>query len=210
MPAKGEKMDGRKRDGFKADFELYVISDSVPVLKKAVADGAGIVQLRDKSNDLNSILEKSKEIVLHKKRKSFIFILNDYPELAAGVGADGVHIGQDMSYAETRKIVGPDLIIGRSTHCLEQGRRAEAEGADYISVGPVFKTPTKPGRKAVGLEYVREAAAKIKIPRVAIGGIDLSNLDSVMKAGAKTIGVVRAAGDAAELLKKIGSNKLCA
>lgn len=123
--------------------------------------------------------------------------------MAINAGADGVHIGQDTPTIETRKIVGPNLIIGKTTHSLDQGLEARLEGADYFSVGPVYETPTKPGRKAVGLEYVRLAAENIDLPFVAIGGLDLKNIEEVLNAGAKTIGIVRAAADAKELLKKI-------
>jgi thiamine-phosphate pyrophosphorylase len=185
---------------------IYVISDDIPVLKKAVADGAAIVQLRDKSGAADVTAKKAQELVAYKASNDFLFILNDSPELAVKVGADGVHIGQDFSTAEARKIVGPNLLLGKSTHSLEQGQRAQAEGADYLSVGPVFATPTKPGRPAVGLAAVREAAAGITIPFVAIGGIDVDNAGAVLAAGARTLGVVRAAPRAAVLLKMIKDN----
>lgn len=188
---------------------MYVISDSVAVLGKAVDDGAAVIQLRDKSGDLELIRAKAQEIIQYKRFRNFLFILNDYPELAVEIQADGVHIGQDFSSLKARSIVGSDFIIGKSTHSLEQGLRAQKEGVNYISVGPVFQTPTKPGRVAVGLEYVREAAQKIGIPFVAIGGIDLNNIDSVLSAGAKIIGVVRAAKDAAQLLEKIRRKSPC-
>lgn len=183
--------------------DLYVISASVADLKQAVNDGAAIVQLRDKTGDEKTVLEKARELAEYKKVKDFVLIMNDDPHLAVKAGADGVHIGQDMSTVEARAIVGDGLIVGKTTHNLEQGRQAIAEGADYISTGPVYPTPTKPGRPAVGLEYVREAAQNLGIPAVAIGGIDLTNIDDVLKAGAKTIGVVRACTDAPELLKRI-------
>ncbi len=183
--------------------DLYVVSASVTDLKKAVDDGAAIIQLRDKEGDEETVLKKARELVEYKKVKDFIFILNDDPQLAVKAGADGVHIGQDMSTVEARALVGNDLIIGKTTHNLEQGRQAIEDGADYISTGPVYPTPTKPGRPAVGLEYVREAARNLNIPAVAIGGIDLTNIDDVIGAGAKTIGVVRACTDAPELLKRI-------
>ncbi len=183
--------------------DLYVISASVDDLKQAVDDGAAIVQLRDKTGDESAVLEKAREIVEYKKVRDFIFILNDDARLAVKAGADGVHIGQDMSTKDARAIVGSDMIIGKTTHNLEQGRQAIADGADYISTGPVYPTPTKPGRPAVGLAYVREAAQNLDIPAVAIGGIDLTNIDDVLEAGAKTIGVVRACTDAPALLKRI-------
>ncbi len=183
--------------------DLYVISDSVDVLKKAVEDGAGIVQLRDKSGDRKTILEKARQMVAFRQDRTFVFILNDDPELALEAGADGVHVGQDLSTIDARKKVGDGMILGKTTHNLEQARQAIEDGADYVSVGPVYATPTKPGRPAVGLGYVREAASKVNIPFVAIGGIDLSNIDDVLAAGARTVGVVRACTDARALLSKI-------
>lgn len=187
--------------------DLYVISDSVAPLKEAIDGGAAIVQLRDKLSGEEIILKKAEEIVAYKKVKAFIFILNDDPALAVRVGADGVHVGQDMSTEETRRIVGKGMIIGKTTHNMEQGRQAILDGADYISVGPVYATPTKPGRPAVGLDYVRAAAEGLAIPFVAIGGIDLSNIDGVLAAGARTIGVVRAYTDTRALIEKIRTYK---
>ncbi len=184
--------------------DVYVVSDSVAVLRKAVEDGASIVQLRDKSEDRQAIVRKAREILGFKKERSFLFILNDNAELAVEVGADGVHVGQDTPTGETRSIISQGLILGKTTHNLEQARQAVADGADYISVGPVWATPTKPGRKPVGLDYVREAAgASLGIPFVAIGGIDLGNIDEVLAAGARTIAVVRSYGQTADLLKKV-------
>ena len=184
--------------------DVYVVSDSVEVLKKAVQDGAAIVQLRDKNSDLQTISNKALELMKYKQEQDFIFILNDDPVLAKKVGADGVHIGQDISELKIlRQQVGPDFIIGRTTHNLEQGLQAEKDGVNYISVGPVYATPTKPGRPPVGLTYVQEASQYISIPFVAIGGIDLSNLDLVLAAGARTIGIVRAAAQTTEVLTRI-------
>jgi len=183
--------------------DLYVVSSSVAELKQAVDDGTVIVQLRDKTSDERTILEKARELVSYRQVKPFVFILNDDPSLAVKAGADGVHVGQDMSTRQARAIVGEEMIVGKTTHNLEQGRQAIEDGADYISTGPVYATPTKPGRQPVGLAYVREAAGHLDIPAVAIGGIDLSNIDDVLAAGAKTIGVVRACSDAVELLKRI-------
>ncbi|OPY72338.1 MAG: Thiamine-phosphate synthase [Syntrophorhabdus sp. PtaU1.Bin050] len=193
----------------KAPFinELYVISDSVDALKQAIDDGAAIVQLRDKSGEESIIREKARKILAYKQIRPFVFILNDNPGLAAAVGADGVHVGQDTSTLEARKIIGEEMILGKTTHSLEQATKAIKEGADYISVGPVYATPTKPGRPAVGLAYVREAATHLEIPFVAIGGIDLSNVDDVLAAGAKTIAVVRAYAEAVQLLERISEKR---
>ncbi|HEX2967164.1 MAG TPA: thiamine phosphate synthase [Syntrophorhabdaceae bacterium] len=187
--------------------DLYVVSDSVEQLKKAVDDGATIVQLRDKSSTSTTIVEKSRQILDYRKIRAFKFILNDDPDLAIELRVDGIHVGQDTDTRRTRERIGPHMILGKTTHSLQQAILAAEEGADYVSVGPVYATPTKPGRPAVGLAYVREAALGCKLPFVAIGGIDLTNIDDVLDAGARTVAVVRAWADAAELLQRIRARK---
>lgn len=183
--------------------DLYIVSASVDVLKKAVDQGAAIVQLRDKSEDRALILKNAHEMVAYRTGRDFLFILNDDPELAREVGADGVHVGQDTPTADVRRVIGEGMVLGKTTHSVEQGKQAIADGVDYISVGPVYATPTKPGRPAVGLDYVKQASEQLAIPFVAIGGIDLTNIDAVLDAGARTVAVVRAYADAPELLKRI-------
>lgn len=178
--------------------DVYVISDNVETLKQAVQDGAAIVQLRDKQSPREAIKKKCLEIKSFQKDHDFIFILNDDLELAQEIDADGVHLGQDTPTPKDT-----NLIIGKTTHNIEQAKQAVADGANYISAGPVYPTPTKPGRPAVGLEYVSEVAANIAIPFVAIGGIDLNNLEVVLKAGAHTIGIVRQAPQTPEFLRRI-------
>ncbi len=187
--------------------DLYVVSDSVEQLKRAVDDGSAIVQLRDKSSSRSAIIEKSRQMLDYRRTKPFTFILNDDPDLAVELCVDGIHIGQDTDTRHTRERIGQDMILGKTTHALQQAITAAEEGADYVSVGPVYATPTKPGRPAVGLAYVREAATGCKLPFVAIGGIDLTNIDDVLDAGARTVAVVRAWADSAELLKRIRSRK---
>ncbi|MFN7342467.1 MAG: thiamine phosphate synthase, partial [bacterium] len=115
--------------------------------------GADIIQLRAKDAEMNQIIEAAKQILPLCKSAGIPFILNDFPELAVELGADGVHIGQDDgSIYEVRSSIGEDMLIGRSTHSLEQARQAMADGADYIGFGPLFPTPTKAGRPAIGLE----------------------------------------------------------
>jgi len=179
---------------------VYVISDDPARLLRAVDDGATIVQLRDKTADAETIRAKAERIAAHPKRAGFLFFLNDDAALAMEVGADGVHIGQDTDTVQTRRIIGHAL-LGKTTHSLEQAQQAAQDGADYISAGPVYPTPTKPGRPAVGLEYVRAVVEWGQLPFVAIGGIDATNIDDVLAAGARVIGIVRA--DAQTILRKI-------
>jgi len=186
---------------------LYVISDDPDVLTRALEDGVTIIQLRDKKGSADEIRSKAAQIQAHPRRGSALFLLDDYAELAREIGADGVHIGQDTDTVETRKTLGEHLVLGKTTHNLTQARQALSEGADYISAGPVYPTPTKPGRPAVGLEYVREVAENIPLPFVAIGGIDETNIDGVIQSGARTVGIVRAAKLAPLFLQKVSRHE---
>ena len=129
-----------------------------------------------------------------------LFVLNDRPDLVDACGADGVHVGQDdRTVAAARAAVGPDRIVGRSTHAPEQGAAADADpDVDYLAVGPVHATPTKPGRPAAGTAYVAWAAANLTTPWFAIGGLDAGNVGDVARHGARRIVVVRAISDAAD------------
>ena len=125
------------------------------------------------------------------------FIVNDDPDLARELRADGVHVGQDdMAPTEVRKRLGPDVIVGLSTHSREQIEAAHSEPVDYISVGPIWETPTKEGRPATGLDLIREAAETATLPWFAIGGVDPDNVGEVAAAGARRVCVVRAIRDA--------------
>ena len=191
-----------KEEAFQ-NFKLYAVTDfseeSPEILTKAEAayrGGVDILQLRSKSLSDQALYRLGKQIRLIADRYQKLFFVNDRPDLALAVDADGVHLGQeDLPVAWVRQLfssVGKKLWIGKSTHSLEQGRRATEEKPDYIGVGPVFKTPTKPGYQPAGLEYVRQAAKEFTIPFVAIGGIDLKNVREVLAAGATRIAVVRA------------------
>ncbi|GLV48323.1 thiamine-phosphate synthase [Thermus sp. LT1-2-5] len=164
--------------------------------ERALGGGVEVLQLRAKDWEARPILELGERMLALARRYGVPFFLNDRPDLAALLGADGVHLGQgDLTPMEARRFF--QGFIGRSTHAPEQALRALEEGADYLSVGPVWETPTKPGRKAAGLGYVRWAAENLgERPWFAIGGIDLTNLDRVLEAGARRIVVVRAILDA--------------
>ena len=185
------------------DARLYAITDlsseDPAVFKKiesAYAGGVDIVQLRCKNLDDVALLQLARQIRAIADREEKIFMMNDRPDLAIACGADGVHLGQgDLSLAAARELArksGRHLWVGKSTHSLDQALQAVDEGADYIGVGPIYKTPTKPDYQAVGLELIREVKNKVKIPFFAIGGINTSNLTSVLDAGARRIAVVRA------------------
>ncbi len=168
-------------------------TDFLNAVASALKGGVDILQLREKNMNANKIIELGKKIKLLCAEYNTTFIVNDRVDIAYILEADGVHLGQDdMDVASARKILGNNAIIGVSTHAPEQAKKAAADGADYIGVGPVFTTPTKPTTKSVGLEYVNWVSKNIDIPYFAIGGINLENVDEVVKNGAKRVAVVRA------------------
>lgn len=172
---------------------LYLVCDERPdaFLHAALRGGVDIVQLRIKHGDDERIVAASRRYAAACAAHGALLILNDRPDLVAAGGADGVHVGQDdADVADARAEIGPEHIVGLSTHSPAQVD--DAAGVDYIGVGPVHATPTKPGRPAVGLELVRYAAGHATVPFFAIGGIDVGNAATVHRAGAWRIAVVRA------------------
>ena len=183
------------------DFKLYVIIDRKSsggrdlayLAQEAIEGGADMIQLRDKDSSASEILKVGRAIRDLTRKKKIPFIINDRVDIAVAVGADGVHLGQDdLPIEAARSMMGSGKLIGLSTHSLPQALEAEKKGADYIGVGPIFSTPTKPDYRAVGIDLIREVRDKIKIPFVVIGGIDESNIDEVIAAGARRVAVVRA------------------
>jgi thiamine-phosphate pyrophosphorylase len=176
---------------------LYLVTGARPdlarLLEAAVRGGVDIVQVREKEladGELLTVLEEARDVT---GRLGVPLVVNDRPDLALLVGADLVHVGQeDLPVAAARRL---GLAVGQSTHAPAEIDEATA---DYIGVGPVFATPTKPGRPAVGLDLVRYAAANARIPWFAIGGVDRDNIGTVVAAGAKRVAVVRAIADASD------------
>ncbi|MBV8954180.1 MAG: thiamine phosphate synthase [Solirubrobacterales bacterium] len=178
-----------------AQARLYLVCDAREdeFLAGALRGGVDIVQLRMKHASDADVLAAAERVRRHCTEHDALFIVNDRPDLALQAGADGVHVGQDDTpVAQARALVGPERIVGLSTHSAEQVDAAGTEEVDYIGVGPVHDTPTKPGRPAVGLELVGYAAAHARMPFFAIGGIDPGNVAAVAGAGAERIVVVRA------------------
>lgn len=169
--------------------------DPEPLLRAALTGGVDIVQLREKELDRRATAVAAATFRRLCDTYSALFIVNDDPALARSCRADGVHVGQDDTpVAAAREVLGRDALIGLSTHSREQ--IDAAEGADYISVGPIWETPTKEGRPAVGLELVGYAAEHARLPFYAIGGVDESNAAEVVEAGASRLAAVRAIRDA--------------
>ncbi len=163
------------------------------LLRAAVAGGVDVVQLREKhlgDEQLVAVADAARALC---ERLGALFIVNDRPWVALEAGADGVHVGQDdLPVAEVRELVGADMLIGLSTHARGEIDAEDAALADYIGVGPVHETPTKPGRPAVGLELVSYAREHAPVPFFAIGGLDERNLGEAIEAGARRAVVLRA------------------
>ena len=190
-------MDNR-RDRLQ-DARLYLVCDRRPerFLRGALRGGVDIVQLRMKDADNAEMLEAARVFARICAEHDALFVLNDRPDLVDAANADGVHLGQaDTPVATARWAVGPERLIGLSTHTTEQVDAAA--GADYIGVGPVHETPTKPGRAAVGLELVRYAASHATVPVFAIGGIEPGNAGAIRAAGGERVAVVRALTEAVD------------
>lgn len=181
----------------------YVAEENAEsVTASLLAGGAGLLQLRAKNQDLATIERVARRLLPLCRQAGVPFVLNDHAALAATIGADGLHIGQDDgSLADARKIVGPDLFIGRSTHSLDQARAALAEGFDCIGFGPLFPTPTKAGRPSIGLQDIAAMEREVgsKIPAFCIGGITPETLPQVLAAGARRVVIVSALLKAADI-----------
>jgi thiamine-phosphate pyrophosphorylase len=179
-----------------ARSRLYLVlaGDDAHVLEPALRGGVDIVQLRDKALDDDALVAAAEPFRAACIEHGALFVLNDRPDLVEACGADGVHVGRnDMPVAQARSLVGPDRLLGLSVSTLEE--LGDVGGADYVGV-TAFTTPTKEDAVAGGLELLRVAAAHLTVPWFAIGGIDLSNADEVVAAGAPGVAVVRAIKDA--------------
>jgi len=171
---------------------LYLILDRADFTRLPF-DKIGLIQLRDKISDKSHILSSALKLAKRLKKAKALFIINDYIDIAILSGADGVHLGQeDLPLKEARKLLGNDKIIGISCHNLGQALKAQKEGADYIGIGPVYPTPTKPGCRAIGLRVLRQLKGRIKIPYFAIGSINKRNIKEVAACGVSRIAVSRA------------------
>ena len=183
-----------------ADARLYLVTGAHTddrVLGEALAGGVDVLQLREKDASDDAILAAARRFRALCDEHGALFVLNDRPDLAKAARADGVHVGQNDAPADAvRELLGDDVLIGVSTHSRDQLGHALATDADYVCVGPVFATPTKPDYPAVGLGLVEHAAATVERPWFAIGGIDGTNVADVAASGARRVVIVRAVQDA--------------
>ncbi|MBZ4683232.1 MAG: thiamine-phosphate pyrophosphorylase [Fusobacteriaceae bacterium] len=176
---------------------------NIECVKEMIKAGIKIIQYREKNKTINEKLKEAREIAKLCKENNVIFIVNDHIEIALLVDADGVHLGQeDLDIKSARKILGDNKIIGISTHAIEEAKKAEKDGADYIGVGPIFPTTTK-DRKPVGLEYLKQVNKSINIPFVAIGGIKEHNIDEILDIGAYSISLVSEIVGADDIVEKV-------
>jgi thiamine-phosphate diphosphorylase len=190
-----------------AEARLYFVCDARArsrslhaLLAEALANGADMVQLRDKDLDDEELVEAARAFRAAADAGDALFLINDRPDLVEACEADGVHVGQeDIAPSDARAVLPTDALLGLSTHSREQIEDAQElgdEAPDYISVGPIWETPTKLGRPGVGLALIDTAARIARLPWFAIGGIDPDNVGEVVAAGARRVVVVRAIRDA--------------
>ena len=182
-----------------AECRLYGIVDTgyvergnlLTITSQLLRGGVDIIQLRAKKQASEEVLEMALELAPICRAAGIPFIINDHPELVREAGADGVHVGQDdLSVAEARHLAGPGAIIGKSTHSLTQAIDAARESPDYIGFGPLFATPTKPYYPPIGTGQITTAHQALTLPIFCIGGIKLSNLPTVLAAGAQRVVIV--------------------
>ena len=198
--------------------KLYVLIDGrtsaeeFERLAKSLIDaGVSVLQLRDKQLDDRTLLDRARLLRSLTRGTATLFVMNDRPDLAVLAQADGVHIGQEeLSVKDARSIVGPAMLVGVSTHSIQQARRAVLDGANYIGVGPTFRSGTKTFEQFPGVELLRQVAAEIRLPAFAIGGIGRNNLAEVLGAGFTRVAVsgtvlsaADPAGEVRELLKQM-------
>ena len=182
-------------------WRLYVIVDPAAsgardlaeVAAAAIRGGADAIQLRDKAASARRLLADAERLLPLTRMAGIPLLINDRADIARAIGADGVHLGQqDLPVKDARGLLGPDRLIGKSTHSLEQALAAQAEGADYIGFGPIFPTPTKPDYPSLGTALIRQVRARIQLPVICIGGIDGATVEQAIDAGAWCVAVVRA------------------
>lgn len=179
------------------EARLYVLIDGAEspeafsaLVEQLAETGVDVLQLRDKRLADRELVDRGRQLVAVCQPRGVLSIINDRPDIAVAVGADGVHVGQEeMTVADARAVVGPRRMVGVSTHSIEQARAAVLDGADYLGVGPTFPTPTKSFDHFPGLAFVRTVADEITLPAFAIGGIGEENVGTVVESGLGRVAV---------------------
>ena len=167
--------------------------DAARVVEQMIEGGVDLIQLRGKNKSMGELVDLAAELHELAAKFSTPVIVNDYAEIACAAPVEGVHVGQDDDSIEiARQKAGREILIGKSTHSLEQARAGQREGADYIGFGPIFSTPTKPEYAPIGLENIRRVHEEMNLPIFCIGGINIDTLQSVLDAGAKRVVMVSA------------------
>ena len=168
-------------------------SETARVVERMIQGGVDLIQLRGKGKSLDELTGYAAQLHELTASSTTPLIMNDYAEIASQVPVEGVHVGQDDDPIEVaRHKAGREIVVGKSTHSLEQALAAQREGADYIGFGPIFATPTKPDYAPIGLTDIRRVHAEVSLPIFCIGGINIDNLQSVIDAGAKRVVMVSA------------------
>ncbi len=168
-------------------------SDVARVAQQMVEGGVDLIQLRGKGKSLDELAGCAARLHELTAKSSTPLIVNDHAEIAREIPVEGVHVGQDDDPIKVaRRKAGRQIVVGKSTHSLEQALAAQCEGADYIGFGPIFATPTKPDYPPIGLTDIKQVHAEVNLPIFCIGGINIDNLQTVIDAGAKRVVMVSA------------------
>lgn len=201
----------QRREAFDR-IDLYPVTDQalslgrsdLEVLEGLIAGGAGIVQLREKHLSPKEYFQTAQAFRKRTSQAGMLLIINDHLDVALACGADGVHLGQDDLPLETARRIAPKLIIGVSTHNLEEALKAQEQGADYVNIGPIFATKTKEVSMApLGPEMIKKISPRLHIPFTVMGGISESNIGQVLEAGARKIAVVTAVTKSKEISRTV-------
>src|SRR5213592_3190625 len=165
--------------------------DAARIMEQMIEGGVDLIQLRGKNKSIDELVDLAAELHELTTRSFTPLIVNDHAEIARRVPVEGVHVGQDDDSIEVvRRKAGRDVVVGKSTHSLDQARAAQREGADYIGFGPIFATPTKPDYEPIGLKDIKQAHLDVNLPIFCIGGIKVDNLEQVIAAGARRVAIV--------------------
>ena len=184
------------------DISYVGVPDAARVTAAMIEGGVDVIQLRAKTCSVTEVIDLAERMHGITSTAGIRLIVNDYAEVAAQVPVEGVHVGQDDDSVKTaREKAGRKIIVGKSTHSLDQASAAQREGADYIGFGPIFATPTKPDYPPIGVENIERVHTDVRLPIFCIGGIKLENLGEVIAAGAKRVAIVSGLLKASDIAK---------